>query len=140
MYLRSEQLTFFQELFGLQKIVFKQYIQPGYALGDPILVIFSEGSQEALEICGKIWKSPYAVKSGRNYKVLATWLPNFINEESRLKFEKEYFSMDSQIVKAMLKKESYGFNTFVPVKVREIKSTADPNDLFLIEGEINMAD
>lgn len=48
--------------------------------------------------------------------------------------------MDSQIVKAMLKKESYGFNTFVPVKVREIKSTADPNDLFLIEGEINMAD
>ena len=72
--------------------------------------------------------------------MLATWLPNFINEESRLKFEKEYFSMDSQIVKAMLKKESYGFNTFVSVKVREIKSTADPNDLFLIEGEINMAD
>ena len=29
--------------------------------------------------------------------------------------------MDSQIVKAMLKKESYGFNTFVPVKVGEIK-------------------
>lgn len=53
--------------------------------------------------------------------MLATWLPNFINEESRLKFEKEYFSMDSQIVKAMLKKESYGFNTFVPVKVGEIK-------------------
>ena len=48
--------------------------------------------------------------------------------------------MDSQIAKAMLKKESYGFNTFVPVKVGEIKSTADPNDLFLIEGEINMAD
>ena len=72
--------------------------------------------------------------------MLATWLPNFINDESRLKFEKEYFSMDSQIAKAMLKKESYGFNTFVPVKVGEIKGTADPNDLFLIEGEINMAD
>ena len=45
--------------------------------------------------------------------ILAKRLKVFVQEEMRLEFDKEYFITDSQIVRAMIQKDSYGFNTFV---------------------------
>ena len=93
---------------------------------DPILVVFSGGSQEAFGTCayarwrlsnGK-YESQLIATKGRiapvkkisvvrlklNGLLLATRLSNFIKEESSLKFEKEYFMVNSNIVKAMLQK------------------------------------
>lgn len=47
-------------------------------------------------------------------------LLNFIKEETRLIFSKKYFIVDSKIVRAMIQKESYGFNTFVTIYIGEI--------------------
>ena len=59
----------------------------------------------------------------------------FIKEETRFKFEKEYFIVDFQIVRAMIQKDSYGFNTFVAVRIGEIQENTNPNDWYWVEGK-----
>ena len=46
----------------------------------------------------------------------------------------------SEVVRAMLKKEYYGFNTFTGVRVGEIQTTEDPRDFYWIAGGKNIAD
>ena len=75
-----------------------------------------------------------------NGVLLRTRISNFIKEESRLKFEKKHFMVNSHIVKAMLQKELYGFNTFAAVQIGETQSTTGPKDWLGIKGEINVAD
>ena len=132
----------------MQKTAFKQ---------DPILVVFSDGSQKAFGTCvyaiwglsnGKYERHLIPAKGRRTAPVKkiffmhlelkravpATQLCNFIKEEYRMKFEKEYyFIVDSQIVKVMLQKESYGFNTFFAVQIGVAQSTTDPRDWFGIK-------
>ena len=72
--------------------------------------------------------------------VLAKRLKIFLQEEMSLKFEQEYFIVDSQIVRAMLQKDSYGFNTFVAVRIGEIQENTDPNDWYWMEGRHNISD
>ena len=106
------------------KILFlKRYIRSGDSIGDPTLVIFSEGSQEAFETCacaqrrlsnGKHKIHLIAAKGiivpVKKISVMrlklngATRLRNFNKEESRLKFKEKNFMMDSKTVKAMLQK------------------------------------
>lgn len=109
----------------MQAIVFKRSIRPGDAIEDPTLVMFSDGSHESFGTCaiarwrlsnGK-YESHLIAAKGRtapvkkisvvrlelNGVLMRTRLSNFIKEESRPKFEKEYF-MCSRIVKAMLQK------------------------------------
>ena len=53
-----------------------------------------------LEICGA---------------VLSKRLRMFIQEEMRISFEQIFHIVDSEIVKAMISKSSYGFNTFAEI-------------------------
>ena len=46
-HLRREWVTFFEELFKLKEIEFPRCIKPNNAIGDPVLVIFSDGSSDA---------------------------------------------------------------------------------------------
>ena len=46
----------------------------------------------------------------------------------------------AEIVRAMLQKDSYGFNTFNGVRVGEIQTTEDQRDFYLIAGGKNIAD
>lgn len=50
-HLKSEWCTFFQGLFGMQKIVFKRLIRPGKVIGDQTLVISSESSEKTFGAC-----------------------------------------------------------------------------------------
>ena len=72
--------------------------------------------------------------------VLAVRLANLIKEQCRYEIEKEIFIVDSQIVKSMINKESYGFHTFVAVRIGEIQSCTDINDWYWTESCNNIAD
>ncbi len=72
--------------------------------------------------------------------VLNKRLKTVITEQCRYRFEKLYHVTDSQIVQAMVQKESYGFNTFAAVRVGEIQEGTDPKYWYWTDGEFNIAD
>ena len=79
-----------------------------------------------LELCG-------AVLNSRLY--------TFIKEEMQsIDFKKVYHIVDSEIVKVMINKESYGFNTFAANRIGEIHSSTDQMNWYWIEGNLNIAD
>jgi hypothetical protein len=67
-------------------------------------------------------------------------LSAFIKKESRLLFEKKYFFVDPEIVRAMIQKDSYGFNTYAAVPIGEIQEGTSPSDWHWIEEKLNIAD
>jgi len=75
-----------------------------------------------------------------NATLLAKRIKTTIEKESRFEFECVYFIVDSEIVRAMIQRESYGFNTFVGVRVGEIQAATNANDWYWIEGTKNIAD
>ena len=60
--------------------------------------------------------------------------------ECRYKFERVIHLVDSEIVRAMIQRDSYGFNTFTSTRIGEIQEGSDPNDWFWVNGENNVAD
>ena len=58
----------------------------------------------------------------------------------RYKFTKVYHIIDSEIVKAMINKESYGFNRFAANYIGEIQQKTTPSEWFWIKGVLNIAD
>ena len=51
-----------------------------------------------------------------------------------------YHIVDSEIVRAMIQRESYGFKTFIAVRVGEIQEKTRKEDWFWVEGALNIAD
>ena len=72
--------------------------------------------------------------------IVAKRLATTIQREMRIKFSRRYFIVDSEIVRSMINRDSYGFNTFVVVRIGEIQSHTDPNEWFWISGDVNVAD
>ena len=66
--------------------------------------------------------------------VLGKRLRRVMQEELRYSFEKVYHIVDSEIVKAMISKESYGFNTFAANCIGEIQLKTNPSEQFRIQG------
>ena len=159
---RCEWLQFFQEFQRLQDISFDRSIKPDKAVGNPILVVFSDGSGEAYGTASyprwRIPDQPYESRliAARNRiapiktvdivrlelsgAVLGKRLRSFMQEELRYSFEKVYHIVDSEIVKAMIGKESYGFNTFAANRIGEIQQKTNPSELFWVQGILNIAD
>lgn len=61
-------------------------------------------------------------------------------DETRLKFKKQIFIFDSEIVKAILQNESYGFNTYAAIYIGEIQTSTNPDDWKWVESRWNIAD
>jgi hypothetical protein len=47
-------VNFFKELFGLENLRFQRCVQPENAIGDPMLVVFSDGSKIAYGACAYV--------------------------------------------------------------------------------------
>ena len=62
--------------------------------------------------------------------VLSKRLRVFLENNMRLQYRKVYHAFDSEIVKAMISKESYGFNTFVANRIGEIQEKTDPSEWY----------
>ena len=154
--------NFFEELFKLKLVEFPRCIKPSNAIGDPTLVIFSDGSGDAY---GAVAYARWMTKDG-TYKaqliasknriapvkivdivrlelsgaVIAKRLRVFIQTEVRYTFTAVYHIVDSEMVKAMISKEIYGFNTFAANRIGEIQQKTDPQELFWTASDLNIAD
>ena len=64
----------------------------------------------------------------------------FIETEMDYKFSQVIHLIDSEIVKAMIEKGSYGFKTFVANRIGEIQSSTTPDKWYWIPGSLNIAD
>tara|TARA_B110001454_G_scaffold196478_1_gene199376 strand:- start:542 stop:6220 length:5679 start_codon:yes stop_codon:yes gene_type:complete len=159
---RSNWCNFFQEMFDCESIEFNRSTKPENAIGLPVLVIFSDASKEAFGACAYVrWETSNgdfkasllfaksklapmkAITIPRlelNAALLAARMKAFVIQHVSHKFTKVYCITDSEIVRAMIQKESYGFNTFVAVRIGEIQEVTDQSSWFWIEGVSNIAD
>ena len=132
--IRQEWIQFYRELFMIEKTTFQRCVKPKKAINDPMLVILSDGSQAAFgsvaycrwDCQDGIARSRLVASKNRVVPIkivdivklelcgalLGTRLRVFLQDEMRYKFRNVHHIVDSEIVKAMVMKESYGFNTF----------------------------
>ena len=157
---QNEWIAFFRDLFEVEVISFARGIKPVDNVGNPSLVLFSDGSNDAFGACAYArWKkidgtfqssliasknriTPLkrmtVVRSELCGGILAKRLKVFIQEEMRLEFDEEYFIVDLQIIRAMIQKDSYGFNTFAAVRIGKIQEKTNPKDW--VESKNNISD
>ena len=161
-YMRKKWVDFFNELILLKDISFKRCVKPKDSMEDPVMVIFCDASEKAFGACCYLrWKvsngsfksqliasksrvSPIKVKSIVRLEicgaVLGSRLAEFVEAECRFKIQKKYFIVDSEIVRSMIQKPSYGFNTYVAVQVGEIQEHTNAHDWYWIDSDANVAD
>ena len=127
-----------------------------------MLVVFSDGSGEAYGPAGyarwRIPDQPYEscliaaknriapiktvdiVRLELSGTVLVKQLKSFMQEELSYSFEKVYHIVDSEIVKAMISTESYGFNTFPANCIDEIQQKTNLSEWFWVQSILDIAD
>ena len=152
----------FQEMSFLDSLYFERCLTPGSAIEEPILCTFSDASMEAFGACSYVrWKlqdgsfdvrliaaksrvAPFKPLTIPRLElqgaVLASRLYKSIVEETRFKFKREIFFLDSQIVLAWIRGEARRYKPFVSSRVSEIQSNSDPMTWRYIPGECNVAD
>ncbi len=153
---------FFTDIFDLENISFKRCIKPSTAVGNPNLVIYSDGSSHAYGACayiqwkctGNTYKAQLCMSKNRvapikqltiprlelNGAVIASRIRAFITKMMRITFERCLHLIDSQIVRSQIQKESHGFATFVAHRIAEIQETSSPDEWWWIETKDNPAD
>ena len=52
--LREEWLEFFTDFFAMQDVKFKRCVKPRVAIGNPSLIMFSDGSEQAYGTCAYV--------------------------------------------------------------------------------------
>ena len=160
--MRLDWMKFFREMFELNNVHFNRAVKPVDATNEPMLIIFSDASREAYgAVCYIRWElkngtfsstlllskskiAPTKVITIVRLELLAAVIGKrlrlTIEKECRLKFRKVIHIVDSEIVRAMINRESYGFNTFTSTRIGEIQEGSDPSDWYWIGGEHNVAD
>ena len=113
---RNDWMTFFREMFDMEKISFNRCIKPCNAVGNPNMILFSDGSEVAYGCCAYIrWKledgthqchlieakcriaplkTVTIVRLELNGAVLSKRLSAFIQQESIFTFEKIFYLAD----------------------------------------------
>ena len=146
-HLRDAWIQFFFELKDVKELTFKRCLKPGNAIGEPTLISFSDGSEDAFGACCYVrWtladgsyevnlvtaknrimpmKTITIVRTELCTAIMATKLAMFVKNELHYKFSREYFFVDSEIIGSMINKESYGLNTFVAVRIAEIQGSTN---------------
>ena len=158
----EEWAKFFKDMVLLKELSFKRCVNSSECTGDPIMIVFCDASEQAFGACCYLrWQtrdgsfqaqlmaaksrvSPTKVQSIVRLEicgaVLGKRLAQCIQNETRYRIEKRYFIVDSEVVRSMIKKQSYGFNTFVAVRIGEIQEFTDPSEWFWVESKLNVAD
>ena len=159
---RDNWITLFKDLQDMGQIRFMRCTKPSDAIGEPILIVFSDASQDAYAACAYVrWKlqngqfesslilsknrlAPMKKMSIDRIElcgaVLNKRLKTFIEKEFRYRFQRIYHIVDSQIVHAMIQKNSCGFNTFATTRMGEIQEGTSQTDWYWVESKHNIAD
>ena len=153
---------FFLSLYDLEDLSFARCIKPKDAVGNPMLILSSDGSQWAFGCVGYL---RWALESGGfnvrlisaknriaptrqitiprlelNGAVLACRLREKIVHELSFHCESIIHIIDSTIVLSQIHSESHKFNTFVATRISEIQMKSDTNEWFWVESKMNVAD
>ena len=158
--IKNEWFTILDEMKEVPRIKFTRAIKPVDSIGDPDLVIFSDGSKQAYGAVAYLkWKTengykcrlvaaksriaPLKVRDIVRLELcgatIAARLRKFI-EEIDGSINKCHHFIDSNIVKGMILKGSYGHNTFDGNRIGEIHRNSEVNEWHWIEGQLNVAD
>ena len=151
-----------EEMNDIGTVTWMRSVTPKDVVGRPILVVFSDGSENAYgAVAYARWKnkdgnfvaSMIAAKSRVAPlktvdivrielcgAVLSKRLRETIQREMKFEFEEVIHVVDSEIVQAMIWKESYGFNTFVANRIGEIQQVTEPKEWCWVAGTLNVAD
>ena len=146
----------------LNGVRFDRCLTPANAIGQPVLCVFSDASEDAFGACAYArWQlstggfnAQFIAAKSRvaplkkltiprlelQGAVLASRLGKTILKESRLKFDKSVFFLDSKIVLAWICSETRRFKPFVSVRIGEIQDNSDPAQWRHVPGEQNVAD
>lgn len=146
----------------LNGVRFDRCLTPANAIGQPVLCVSSDASEDAFGACAYArWQlstggfnAQFIAAKSRvaplkkltiprlelQGAVLASRLGKTILKESRLKFDKSVFFLDSKIVLAWICSETRRFKPFVSVRIGEIQDNSDPAQWRHVPGEQNVAD
>ena len=157
-------MRFFRVLFDIEKIAYPRCIKPSDAVGDPWLVILSDGSdtaygfaayarwklQDGSHICRLIFAKCRIAPLNKvstpqmelNAAVLSKRGRKVIESEMRYKFDKVLHLVDSETVLCMINKTSTRFKLYYGVRLGEIQSatSGDVSCWAWMSGENNTAD
>lgn len=160
--LYAEWKKFFEELFTVEGLSFPRCFRPRMNIGQPILIVYDDGSKEAFGACAYArWEvtphcfwaclimaknrvSPRRVISIPKLElcgaVIGVRLRQTIVEELDIEFSSVMHITDSQIVRCQIQKESHGFKTFTANRIAEIQTKSDPNEWWWVPSKDNPAD
>lgn len=155
---------YFEDLLEVNGILFPRSIKPVGSIGNPGMVTFSDGSDDAMGavvfarwymgqdkkyesrlVMAKGKLCPFnakgdTVKSELNGALMAKRLREFVEINLKIEFEYYVHLVDSEIVRAMIQRESYGFKTFAANRVGEIQSKTQKDEWEWIPGSENISD
>ena len=162
--IEEEWLQITSELKEVDQISFTRSLSPTGKVGKPSLVLFSDGSQQAYAavayirwamndggytarlVASKSRMAPVKVLDIVRIElcgaVLSTRLRATIEKELKMEYDKVIHIIDSEIVHAMIDRESYGFNTFEANRIGEIQRSTQSAEWMWTEGKswMNIAD
>ena len=155
----SETMTEIPLLTGLS---FQRALTPQDAVGKPSLIVFSDGSENAYgAVAYARWKMEDGSYEARlvmsksrvaplktvdivrielSGAVLSARLRASIQRDLQMCFEKVIHLTDSEIVHAMIQRQSYGYNTFAANRVGEIHQSTHIGEWAWVSGKLNIAD
>ena len=159
--LQGEWLKFRENLYYVRNLEFERSFKPENAEA-PVLVIFSDGSKDAYGTVAYVrWRTPNGfttrliaaksriaplkivniVRLELCGAVLNARLYSFIRQELEgCQFAKIFHIVDSEIAKAMISKDSYGFSTFAANRIGEIHERTEKENWYWVEGSLNVSD
>ena len=146
----------------MYNIKVERCLKPPNAVDDPTLVIFSDASDSAHGACayarwatdGGGYDSNLVISKNRLAPIkrmtidrielcgamLNKRLKQLMEKRSPYQFAKCFHIVDSQIVHAMVRKESYGFKTFAATRIGEVQDDTNPQNRYWITSGQNIAD
>ena len=163
--LLMEWFNYFKDLHELQFITFPRASNPADADKSilPKLITFSDGNEDAFgtvayalftlvdgsrkavllgskaKLCPLTYKAE-VVKSELSGSTFASRLRQWLEKETGKQFGVHVPILDSQIVQAMIKKDSYIYNTFAGLRVKEIQDKTDIEAWLHVPSAENIAD
>lgn len=160
--IRREAIDLFKEYVRLQKVKFHRSLTPTNWRGQPWGVTFSDGSDKTYgAVLYLRWETSQGVDvrlveskakltplelKGDPVKaevcgaVFAIRLRKYFEKHGRIKVEKWFHLLDSQMVLGAIQRDSYGFQTFFANRIGEIQKTGAVGDWWWIPGNLNIAD
>ena len=163
--LKKRWFEYFGLLLEVEKVKFDRCVKPVGANADvdPDLVTFCDGNPDAFGVAAyamyelenggkqatllmskaKLGPLTHKGETVRNELCGATFASRvkiWIIQESGINFKNHHHFLDSMIVLDMMKKQSYGFNTFAGLRVGEIQQKTNQKDWHHIPSKENISD